>query len=175
MVTSSTIRSHTRAHQPSLDFAPVVLVADDERIIHEVCREALEHDHLRVLTAANRDEALALAERWVVDVLVTDIAMPRLDGFGLLGALRRRYPGMPAIVMTGDADYHGRAVHEVATEHGVVWTFLKPIDVSLLCEAVRGHCKVSAGFAITGPATDGSISETTRARSVRSALAPRGT
>jgi DNA-binding NtrC family response regulator len=160
MVTPSTIRS-PRLHQPSLDFAPVVLVADDERMIRELCREALEHNHLRVLTAANGDEALALADRWIVDVLVTDIVMPGLDGFGLLRALRHRYPGMSAIVMTGDADYHGRPVHEVATEHGVVWTLLKPFDASLLCEVVRGQCEVSARFATTRSSTDRPIPRTT--------------
>jgi len=161
MVTSSTTRSHTRLHQPSLDFAPVVLVVDDKRMIRELCREALERDHLRVLSAANGDEALALADRWIVDVLVTDIVMPGLDGFGLLRALRHRYPGMSAIVMTGDSDYHGRPVHEVATQHGVVWTLLKPFDASLLCEAVRGQCEVSARFATTGSSTDRPIPRTT--------------
>src|SRR5215831_5406105 len=161
MVTPSATRSHTRVRQPSLDFAPVILVADNERIIRELCREALEHDYLRVLTAANGDEALALADRWMLDVLVTDLRMPGLDGFGLFRALRRRYPGMPAIVMTGDADYHGRPVQEVATEHGVVWTFLKPFDMSLLCEAVRAQCEVPTRFATPGLSTDRPIPETT--------------
>jgi len=145
MVTSSTIRSHPRLHQPSLDFAPVVLVADDNRMIREQCREILERDDLRVLTAANGDEALVLADRWIVDVLVTDIEMPGLDGFGLLHALRCRYPGVSAIVMTGHADYHGRAVPEVATEHGVAWTLLKPFDAPLLREAVRMQCERGSG------------------------------
>jgi len=141
MVTSSTIQSHPRLHQPSLDFAPVVLIADDNRMIRELCREILERDDLRVLTAANGDEALVLADRWIVDVLVTDVAMPGLDGFGLLRALRCRYPGVSAIVMTGQADYDGRAVPEVAAEHGVAWTLLKPFDATLLSEAVRIQCE----------------------------------
>ena len=130
----------TPSHQRSLDFAPVVLIADDDRMIRELCREALEHDHVRVLTAANGEEALALADRWMLDVLVTDIAMPGVDGFGLLRALRRQYPGMSAIAMTADTDYHGRSVQEVATEHEIAWTLLKPFDVSLLCAAVKSQC-----------------------------------
>src|SRR5262245_28985111 len=167
MVTSSATRSHTRARQPSFDFAPVVLVADNERIIRELCREALEHDYLRVLTAADGDEALALADRWMLDVLVTDLRMPGLDGFGLFRALRRRYPGMPGIVMTGDDDYHGRTVQEVAAEHVIAWTFLKPFDVSLLCEAVRAQCDVPVRFATTGLLTDRAIPETTTEGRIR--------
>jgi len=170
MVTSNAIGSHARAHQPSLDFAPVVLLVDDERMIRKLCRQALENDHRRVLTAANGDEALALADRWMLDVLVTDIAMPGLDGFGLIRALRRRDPGMSTIVMTGDADYHGRAVQEVATEHGVVWTFLKPFDVSLLCEAVRGLCEVPARFTTTGSSTDRRLPEKTSEGRIRRIL-----
>jgi len=130
----------TPLNQRSLDFAPVVLIADDKRMIRELCREALEHDYVRVLTAANGEEALTLADRWILDVLVTDIAMPGLDGFGLLRALRRRYPGVSAIAMTADADYRGRSVQEVAAEHGIPWTLLKPFDVSLLSAAVRSLC-----------------------------------
>lgn len=130
----------TPLHQPSLDFAPVVLIADDNRMIRELCREALKDDYLRVLTAANGVKALALADRWILDVLVTDIVMPGLDGFGLLRALRRRYPGMSAIAMTADADYRGRSVQEITTAHGFPWTLLKPFDVSLLCAAVRSLC-----------------------------------
>lgn len=130
-------RTATQATKPSLDFAPVVLIADDDRVIRELCREVLEAEALRVLTAANGQEALALAEAWMPDVLVTDVVMPSLDGFGLVRALRRLYPGVPVIVMTGDEEYGGRPVEEVATEHGVVATFTKPFDVAQLEAAVR--------------------------------------
>src|SRR5262245_19129493 len=100
MVQSVRIRSNPIPGTPRLDFAPIVLVADNEVIIRELCRETLESEHLRVLTAANGHEALTLAETWVPDVLVTDVEMPRLDGFGLIRAFRRRYPGMPVIVMS---------------------------------------------------------------------------
>jgi two-component system, chemotaxis family, chemotaxis protein CheY len=157
MVTSNTIRTRTTPHEPSLDFAPVILVVDDERQIRELCRELLGRDFLRVVTAANGIEALELADRWILDVLVTDVAMPGLDGFGLLRALRCRYPGMAAFVMTGDPDYHGRPVQEVAVELGVNRTFLKPFDPMHLCEAVKRQCEVSGHFVVAGTAANGSI------------------
>jgi CheY-like chemotaxis protein len=127
----------TQSSRPSLDFAPVAIIADDDRVIRELCREVLEAETLRVLTAANGQEALALAEAWIPDVLVTDVAMPSLDGFGLIRALRRLYPEVPVIVMTGDEEYKGRPIEEVAAEHGVVATFAKPFDVEELDAAVR--------------------------------------
>jgi two-component system OmpR family response regulator len=138
----------------SLDFAPIVLIADDDGVIRELCREYLEDAPLRVLTAANGQEALALAEAWVPDVLVTDVAMPQLDGFGLVRALRRLYPEVPVIFISGD-EYHGdRRVTEVAAEHGAVATFTKPFDLSLLTDAVRSAVPVM-GPVPFGVAADG--------------------
>ena len=126
-----------QSSRPSLDFAPVALVADDDRVVRELCREVLEAEALRVLTAANGQEALAIAEAWIPDVLVTDVVMPSLDGFGLVRALRRLYPEVPVIVITGDEEYGGRPIEEVAAEHGAVATFTKPFDVAQLEAAVR--------------------------------------
>jgi CheY-like chemotaxis protein len=127
----------TQTSRPSLDFAPVALVADDDRVIRELCREVLEAEAIRVLTAANGQEALALAEAWIPDVLVTDVVMPSLDGFGLVRALRRLYPEVPVIVITGDEEYGGRPIEEVAAEHGAAAIFTKPFDVAQLEAAVR--------------------------------------
>ena len=121
----------------SLDFAPIVLLVENERVIRDLCRESLAEEPLRVLAAEDGQEALALAEAWIPDVVVTDLEMPRLDGFGLVRALRRLYPDVPVIVMTGAEEYAGRPVEEVAAEHGVVATFTKPFDLDLLHAAIR--------------------------------------
>jgi DNA-binding NtrC family response regulator len=120
-----------------LDLSPVVLIADDERALLELLREALMADLFRVLTAADGQHALALAEASVPEVLVTDVAMPRLDGFGLVRALRRLYPGLPVIVMSGDPYYGERPVEDVAAEHGAFATLMKPFDVDDLRQAVQ--------------------------------------
>jgi CheY-like chemotaxis protein len=126
-----------QSSRPSLDFAPVALVVDDDAIIRDLCREVLEAEALRVLTAANGQEALALAEAWIPDVLVTDVVMPSLDGFGLVRALRRLYPEVPVIMISADEEYDGRPIEEVAAEHGAVTMFAKPFDVTELQAAVR--------------------------------------
>jgi two-component system chemotaxis response regulator CheB len=118
--------------------APLILIADDNAPLRELCRAALEFERYQVLTAANGREALALAERWRPEALVTDVAMPGLDGFGLIRAVRRLYPGLPAIVMSGrlDADV-GFVAEDLAAEHGAVVTLMKPFSLSLLQEALR--------------------------------------
>jgi len=54
----------------------------------------------RLLAAENGREALDLLERNPVDVVVTDLNMPVLDGYGLIAILAERYPSLPVIVIT---------------------------------------------------------------------------
>jgi CheY-like chemotaxis protein len=135
-------RSHAATFAPvrpasSLDFFPIVLLAENDPRFRDLAREALEQDQFRVLNAANGQEALALAESWMPDLLVTDVAMPHLDGIGLIRAMRRLYPGMPIIIISGDPFYGDRPLATVAAEVGVQDTLMKPFDLSDLSLAAR--------------------------------------
>src|SRR5262245_7582156 len=152
MVPPSVPRPSPVRSTPSLDFAPVVLIADDEPVLRDLYCDALDGEALRVLTAADGQDALSLAEAWIPDVLVTDVEMPHLDGFGLIRAMRRLYPEVPVIIMTGDDFYRGRPIEEVAAEHGAVATFLKPVDLELLHEAVRRLVPFLDGASSRSPA-----------------------
>jgi DNA-binding response OmpR family regulator len=120
-----------------LELPPVVLVAEDDRLVVELLCRLLQADHFRVLTAANGEDALAVAEKSMPDLVVTDVGMPRLDGFGLIRGLRHLYPDIPVIVLSGEDWYTGRPVTTVAAELGALATFMKPLDVPLLRQAVR--------------------------------------
>ena len=124
-------------HAVHIDLAPVALIADDERILLELYREVLEGDGFCVLPATNGQEALALAQTWIPDVVVTDVIMPRLDGFGLIRSLRCLYPGVPVIVATGDLHYDSCPLEEVAASHGVAAILRKPFDLDDLLQEVR--------------------------------------
>jgi two-component system chemotaxis response regulator CheY len=137
MAQAHAIRPSPFPKAPPVNLVPVVLVVDDECTLLEIFSDTLEDDGLRVLTATNGQEALAIAETTVPDVLVTDVAMPRLDGFGLVRAVRRLYPSMPIIVISGDACYDDRLVEDVAAELGVATTLMKPFDLTALHRAVR--------------------------------------
>jgi DNA-binding response OmpR family regulator len=116
---------------------PVALVADDDPVLLETLRDALQEGNFRVLSAANGQEALALAQEWVPDLVVTDVGMPRLDGFGFIRAVRRLYPTVPIIVTSADELYANRATATVAAEVGANATLVKPFDLVDLWEAIR--------------------------------------
>jgi len=83
-----------------------ILVVDDEEAIRELVREALEDSGYEVSLAGDGKEALErLRERdGDVDLVITDVVMPRLDGRELAGELRERYPRVPFLFISGFVD-----------------------------------------------------------------------
>jgi len=69
-----------------------VLVVDDDLIFRELLKEALECEGHEVISAENGMEALSILERELPDIILLDIMMPKLDGFGLLAARKDQIP-----------------------------------------------------------------------------------
>ncbi len=86
----------------SAGFAYRVLVVDDDpRVIH-VSRLILEDKGFEVRTAADGFEALVQLRRSMPDVIIADLRMPNMSGFELLSVVRRRFPHIPVIAMSGE-------------------------------------------------------------------------
>ena len=81
----------------------VVLVVDDEPVVRYIEREVLEQAGHIVVEAASADEALEVAgdRRRTVDVIVTDITLPGLQGPDLAGRLLARHPGLGVVFTSG--------------------------------------------------------------------------
>lgn len=82
--------------------AKSVLVVDDEAIIRDLCSKALKG--YRVLQAADGEEALSIFQKGEIDVILTDVMMPKLGGIELLKRLKEMEPTLVVIVMTGFAE-----------------------------------------------------------------------
>jgi PAS domain S-box-containing protein len=82
-----------------------LLVVDDDPLVREALVAQLEVEGCQVLARPDAATALAaLEDDVVVDVLVTDLAMPGQDGLSLIGAARRRRPGLPCLLLTGQPE-----------------------------------------------------------------------
>jgi CheY-like chemotaxis protein len=79
----------------------VVLLAEDDALVLAVLGEVLEAEGYRVVRAPDGAAALARARRRHIDVLLTDLDMPLLDGAGLIRRLWSTRPGLPVVVMSG--------------------------------------------------------------------------
>jgi DNA-binding response OmpR family regulator len=92
------------AWKPPTKEAPhkTVLVVEDDRSTLNLYRMGLKGlQGFRILLAENGIKALEILQSESVDVLVTDLSMPVMDGFKLIAIVSERYPSIPILVMTG--------------------------------------------------------------------------
>lgn len=84
----------------------IILVVDDEEAIRGVTQAMLSQHNYRVLSAADGPEALAILALHLaeVEVVITDLAMPRMDGITLARMLKKMKPDLRIIVSTGRGD-----------------------------------------------------------------------
>jgi CheY-like chemotaxis protein len=125
-----------------------VLLVDDEDVLREVLADRLTDAGYTVLVASNGIEALSrLGKDEVVDLLLTDLSMPGMDGLTLIRETQERYPYMPALLLTG---YAGDAAQLLldGSFTGPVGLLRKPVsDAQLLdrIEAMLARRMVGAG------------------------------
>ena len=83
---------------------PVVLVVDDEKTIRNIICRTLKKSGCECIEAPDGTEALRLANKHILDIVLTDLKMPNMGGIALIEWLRRTHPSLPIIIMTGYAD-----------------------------------------------------------------------
>ena len=112
-----------------------VLVAEDEHLAALVVEDALMEQGHHVVLARDGQEALDIAESYAFDVLVTDLAMPRLTGWDLIPLMRARRSDLPVVVMTGYLPPGGG--HTLfADKRGPLALLHKPFGVNQLIDAL---------------------------------------
>lgn len=114
-----------------------VLVAEDERLAALVVEDALSDQGHHVVLACDGQEALDIAASFAFDVLVTDLAMPRVTGWELIPLLRARRADLPVVVMTGYLPPGGGQVL-FADKRGPLALLHKPFGIGQLFAAL-GH------------------------------------
>ena len=99
----------------------------------------LEGDGFSVLQAADGVEALAVLEERSVDVVVTDINMPEIDGIELIKAIRAlpNYSYIPVLCLTTETESQTK---EMAKQAGATAWLAKPFDPDVLIGAVQRVC-----------------------------------
>lgn len=81
-----------------------ILVVDDDPLTLQVSQELLLDSGFTVFPCSNAHQALTLLPDKAVDVVLTDIKMPGMNGLELLAAIRRAYPEIPVVLMTAYAE-----------------------------------------------------------------------
>jgi two-component system chemotaxis response regulator CheY len=116
--------------------ALTVLTVDDSRTMRDMLKHSLVAAGFRVLQAEDGIDGLEVLKTETPDVVVTDINMPRLDGFGFIEAVRRdsERRSMPVLVLTTEADAEKKSRAKAA---GATGWIVKPFDPAKLVDAIR--------------------------------------
>lgn len=114
-----------------------VLIVDDSRVVRVSVSRVLGAEY-EVHQAEDGEAGLAAAQRLHPDIVISDINMPKLDGYGLICRLRGtdRLSDVPIIVITSAEE---DIVRERAYACGANAFILKPFDASQLIDSVRTH------------------------------------
>jgi DNA-binding NtrC family response regulator len=117
-----------------------ILVADDDRTIAHLIREIIERRGSTALVAYDGEQALKIFNSFKVDLIITDLKMPHLDGMNLIKTIRESNPDIPIIVITG---YGSDKNYALAQNYGVSNFLSKPCSVLDISRAIDNALKES--------------------------------
>jgi len=125
-----------------------ILVIDDDRAVLSTIKIVLERHAYTVEALDNSLAGLRLLETQKFDLLIVDIFMPGMDGFETMSLVRRSWPEMPILVISGhpfrSASGRGPDFLYMATKLGAVSSLQKPFRPNDLLAAVAESLAVSS-------------------------------
>lgn len=127
---------------------PDVVIADDDHFVRQVLQARFEKWNYNVRTANDGDKLLEQVARAIPDVVITDIIMPERDGIEAIGDLRRCYPGLKVVAMSGGGCFGTSTYLEAAGKLGADALLMKPFDSQALFD-VLARIGVSEGARFT--------------------------
>ena len=111
-----------------------IIVVDDESIVLSLISDALEEDEYQIDTALDAAKALKIIESKKIDLIISDIRMPRMNGIELVKRTREIHPDVAVIFMTGYANLNSA---KDAIKQGASDYILKPFELSEIRQAVE--------------------------------------
>lgn len=119
-----------------------VLIVDDEDAIRQLIRDALGQAGYHVSEARDGREGLLRYRQSPADLVIMDILMPDQDGLESILTLRREFPAVRIIAITGGSDMIGILNFlDVAKMLGARRTLQKPFDIKQLLDVVQGELR----------------------------------
>lgn len=122
---------------------PSVLVVDDEDQVRQLIKETLEQAGYRVQESRDGKEGLQQYRQVQTDLVIMDILMPDQDGLESIATLRREFPKVKIIAITGGTDMIGILNFlDVAKMLGANRTLQKPFEMQALLDAAEAELLV---------------------------------
>lgn len=128
-----------------------VLIVDDEKAIVEILQYNLEKNEFETLVAYDGNEALELARKEDPDIILLDIMLPGMDGFGVCKALREEGNNVPIIMLTAREDETDKVF---GLEIGADDYITKPFSMRELLARVKANMRRVAAPALAEEKND---------------------
>jgi YesN/AraC family two-component response regulator len=128
-----------------------ILIVDDEEHLRAKLREVIDSSRHNVVEAADGREALAVLTSTRIDLVITDVVMPDMDGLELMRRMRREHPGVKTIVLSA-SDYSQDDVFlKIARLMGAAGAFKKSISTAELSAVVESIVRRMEAIEKSGP------------------------
>lgn len=121
-----------------------VLIVDDEEPLLLSIAEGLSiyKKYFNLLTATNGMDAVKLLKSSpVIDLVITDLSMPKMDGFELLAYVNRNYPKIKVIMMTA---FGTPKIEEIVQNMGLLRYLEKPLDINVIADNIFDALAIKA-------------------------------
>ena len=118
-----------------------VLVVEDDKALREAMCDTLQLANIETYAAAHAEQALEILKSTALDMVVSDVNMPGMNGMDLLRHSRRHHPGMPFLLVTAFASISSSVD---AMRSGAVDYLVKPFEPQVLVDLVRKHALAGA-------------------------------
>jgi DNA-binding response OmpR family regulator len=114
-----------------------ILVIEDDSAVRLSLQMMLEDGGYKVKVAENGEVGIDLFREDPTDLVITDLFMPQKEGIETISELRRDYPGVKIIAISGGGQHIPGGFLVFARKLGAIHTFQKPIDNNELLEVVK--------------------------------------
>ncbi len=114
-----------------------ILIIDDEPQIRSMLRLMLERDGYEVVEAPDGIEGIRAYRQKPTDLIITDLIMPNKDGIGMIIELKKEFPDVKIIAMSGGGLNKPEGYLQGAQKLGAACTLTKPIDREEMLRSVK--------------------------------------
>jgi DNA-binding NtrC family response regulator len=124
------------------DNKPSILVVDDELLIRDLLYDFFSSQGWDIAVAENGEKALEVLKARKVDLVLSDIKMPQMDGLTLTSRVKDSYPDLPVVLMTGypTVDTAVSALRSKVEDY-----IVKPFNINQLYRLVESKIKGEGG------------------------------
>lgn len=114
-----------------------ILLIDDDIQIRKMMKQKLERKGYQVETAVDGKEGENFFRNDPADLVITDLIMPEKDGIETITELRKEFPDIKIIAISGGGQLHPDMYLKIAKNIGADYTFRKPVEMDKLFDAVK--------------------------------------